>query len=66
LYNGKEAILRFFVKDGIIREFETEGSKELSSLAGKLAGCRHMPEDIQQVLNIEEIIDREFDIYELF
>ena len=65
-FNGKEIILRLFVKDGIILECEMKGSDELSSVAGKLVGCRHMPEDIQQVFNIEEIIGQEFDIYELF
>ncbi len=34
------------VKDGIIRECRIEGTSELRSLATKLSGCRHMPEDL--------------------
>ncbi len=59
LFNGQEALFRLFVKDGIIRECESNGSGALLAVANKLAGCRHMPEDIQQILDIEGITSAE-------
>ncbi len=48
--SGKMHTCRLLVKDGIIRECNISGSKELE-LAGKsLIGCRHMYMDILQVI----------------
>lgn len=37
------------VKNGIIEECDLKGPDELSGLAGKLIGCRHMPQDISSL-----------------
>jgi lipoate-protein ligase A len=55
-----------FVKDGIIREIEIKCYGELEWTGTKLIGCRHMPGDIQQVLEKENIFKPEFDIYNFF
>ncbi|MCX6333895.1 MAG: lipoate--protein ligase [Bacteroidia bacterium] len=44
------------VTDGIIRECNLEGSAAMSSTSKKLIGCRHMPEDIEEMLNIRKAI----------
>jgi len=54
------------VRDGIIREIEIKGSSELELAVKKLVGCRHMPDDIQHVLEKENIFKAGFDIYDLF
>jgi lipoate-protein ligase A len=54
------------VKDGIIWEIETKGPPELEKAGKELIGCRHMPGDIQQVLEKENIFKSGFDIYNLF
>jgi lipoate---protein ligase len=54
------------VRDGIIREVEIKGSGELDSICKKLIGCRHMVQDIQEVLEKENNFKAGFDIYNLF
>lgn len=57
---------RMFVKDGIIRECITEGTGRLKESAGKLIGCRHMPEDIRIVFKKEYCQISDSDIYKFF
>jgi lipoate-protein ligase A len=45
------------VKNGIIQECTIEGSDLFARFAGKLTGCRHMPEDISSVFNTEILLN---------
>lgn len=65
-FNGTDSFCRLHVKDGIIREIEIFGSGELEQAGKKLIGCRHMPDDIQQVLEKENIFNQGFDIFNFF
>jgi lipoate-protein ligase A len=49
-YSGVECSCNLFVREGIIRECKIQGSWELEAAGKKLIGCRHMPDDIQEVL----------------
>jgi len=42
---------RFIVKDGIIQECEIEGSETMKIIAKNLIGCRHMIEDLAEILS---------------
>ncbi len=57
---------RLFVKEGIIRECAISGTKEMASAAGKLTGCRHMPEDIKGIFRNENILISDSDIFKFF
>jgi len=65
-YKGKESLCSLFVKDGIIRECEIKGFGELEEAGKKLVGCRHMVDDISEILNEENIVYSGFDIYNFF
>jgi lipoate-protein ligase A len=65
-YNRAESFCSFYIKDGIIRESEIKGPGELERAGKKLIGCRHMVKDIQEVLERENILKQEFDIYSFF
>jgi lipoate-protein ligase A len=54
-FNGKKHFCRLFVKGGIIRECEMEGSGEMKTAANKLVGCRHMVKDMIEVFKQENI-----------
>jgi lipoate-protein ligase A len=54
-FNGKKHFCRLFVKGGIIRECEMEGSGEMKTAANKLVGCRHMVKDMIAVFKQENI-----------
>ncbi len=65
-FKGNEVQLSLFVKEGIVTEIIVKGPAELETALRKLTGCRHMVEDIQQVLEKENIFNTEFDIYNFF
>jgi lipoate---protein ligase len=65
-YNRVESFCSLRIKDGIIREVEIKGPAELEKAGKKLIGCRHMVKDIQEVLEKENILKQEFDIYNFF
>jgi lipoate-protein ligase A len=65
-YDKTVSYCSLFVKDGIIWEIEIKGSMELERAGKELIGCRHMPYDIQQVLEKENIFKPGFDIYDFF
>jgi lipoate---protein ligase len=65
-YKGKECFSNLHVKDGIIWGSEIKGSGELERVGKKLIGRRHMVKDIQEVLEKENILKQEFDIYSFF
>jgi lipoate-protein ligase A len=65
-YNRTVSSCSLHVKDGIIREIEIKGSGVLEQAGKKLVGCRHMPNEIQQVLEKENIFNPGFDIYNFF
>jgi lipoate-protein ligase A len=65
-YRGAKCFSNLHVKDGIIWGIEIMGSEELERIGKNLIGCRHMPDDIQQILEKENIFKPEFDIYNFF
>jgi lipoate-protein ligase A len=54
-FNAKKHFCRLFVKGGIIRECEMEGSGEMIAAGKKLIGCRHMVKDMIGVFKRENI-----------
>jgi len=64
--NGEFFKLKLSVKDGLITDCQIEGSGRFLTAAVKLTGCRHMPEDIRQVLRQEEIQIQESDVFRFF
>jgi len=66
IYEGNECSCSLFVKEGIIIECEIKGHDQLASACRKLTGCRHMADDMKEVLNKENLLYSEFDIYYLF
>ena len=65
-FKGNEVYCSLLVKDGVIAEIIVKGSVELERACRNLTGCRHMVEDVQQVLEKENIFNQEFDIYNFF
>jgi lipoate-protein ligase A len=57
---------RLMVKDGIINQCKIEGSDRMRQAADKLTGCRHMIEDMLKILEGEQILYRESDIFNFF
>jgi lipoate---protein ligase len=57
---------KFFVKDGIIKECEVNGSEEMKEASKKLVGCRHMVTEISEVfLNQNNLLSQK-EIYNFF
>jgi len=65
-FREREISCRLFVSDGLIWECELKGYDGLKKASKNLIGCRHMVKDIQEVLEKEFILSREFDVYNLF
>jgi len=66
VFKGEGSQCCLFVKDGIIAESIVKGSAELEKACRKLTGCRHMVEDVQEVLGKENILKAEFSIFNFF
>ena len=64
--NGKHLFCRMFIKDGIIRECEIEGTDEMEVLSKELVGCRHMVNDFMDVFRKGNISVPEYDIFKFF
>jgi len=65
-FKGNEVQCNLLVREGIITEIIVKGSVELEGACRNMTGCRHMVEDVQQVLEKENIFNPEFDVYNLF
>jgi len=63
---GLQHSCRLSVKDGIIQDCEIEGSGIMAEAARKLAGTRHMVDDLRKVFNENGILLNGKDIYNLF
>jgi lipoate---protein ligase len=66
IFANQRHFCSLLVKDGIITECIIEGSLSMSSISGKLVGCRHMVEDLQRILRGENAFLSEDDIYNFF
>lgn len=66
IYRGSETICSLFVRDGIIRDCETEGPAELAYQIKKLCGCRHMVTDMVELFSKEGFWNKGFDIFDFF
>lgn len=64
--NGKAHHCRLVVRDGIIWECVIEGSKEMSLIAKKLIGCKHMFHDLSAAFRTGNISISEEDVYGFF
>jgi lipoate-protein ligase A len=64
--SGKPHCFSILVKDGIIRNCSFSGSNRMVTLAKKLTGCRHMVDDMSQVLRKESILAVDLDVFDLF
>jgi len=49
--NGKHHTCSLLIKDGLIANCIIEGSPEMKSVADELTGCRHMAEDVKNILD---------------
>jgi lipoate-protein ligase A len=65
-FSGIEHNIRFIVKDGIIWESDISGSRAFTTVAKKLIGCRHIPDDIDKILKSEDIIVGDDELYAFF
>jgi len=65
-FNGRRHFCRLFIKGGIIQECDIEGSGEMSGIAVKLVGCRHMVKDMIDIFKKEEIKITGSVIYKFF
>jgi lipoate-protein ligase A len=63
-YQGVAIRCRLVVREGIIRECTMQGHSDLVNISEKLAGVRHMVEDMKQILAAEKIDD--IDVYNFF
>jgi lipoate-protein ligase A len=63
IYNNSGHQCRLFVKDGLIRECNIEGSIQLKNLSAKLIGCRHMSEDLSDLFRRE---NADIDVFDFF
>lgn len=64
--DGNEHQYCLLVKDGIICECRIDGSDKMVSFAKKLVGYRHMPCEIEELINREKINIRRQEIYRFF
>jgi lipoate-protein ligase A len=64
LFKGRDVTIRLYAKGGIIWDCLIQGSEFLSGIDKKLIGCRHMPEDVKEVLRKEKRED--LDVFNLF
>lgn len=63
---GEKHFCRLFVKDGIIRECEIEGSGEVAATAKKLIGCKHMVMELVEIFKQEKTNIRSAGIFNFF
>jgi len=63
IHNNSGHKCRMFVKDGLIRECNIDGSNQLKSLSIKLVGCRHMTEDLADLFRREKV---DIDVFDFF
>jgi lipoate---protein ligase len=62
---GQSVSLMLSVKSGIIEECNIKGPDELSGIAGKLVGCRHMPDDILSLFKTGVLLNDD-ELFEFF
>ena len=55
ILNSEPVTCRLFVKDGIIRECDIEGSVMIADAGSYLIGCRHFPDDMMKIFEEEKI-----------
>ncbi|HEX2975028.1 MAG TPA: lipoate--protein ligase [Bacteroidales bacterium] len=53
IFEGQRIIVSLDVKDGLISECRIKGSEKLQSLATRMKGMRHMPENLSGLLRLE-------------
>lgn len=65
IINSLNYSCHMLVRDGIISECKTEGLKG-DVIASLLKGCRHMVNDLEDLVKNEAVFGRGFDVYNLF
>lgn len=64
--NGTDIVVRLNVKEGLIEQFTIEGDAGLEDLARGLAGCRHMPADIRNYFEKNELSLADNQVFSFF
>jgi len=64
--NGELLKLKLSVKDGLITDCQVKGSRGVLKAGKKLQGCRHMPEDVREVLRLEKLQIQEKEVFRFF
>ena len=64
--SGEYHTCSMFIKDGIIRDCNIEGSKQMNYLSEELIGSRHMADDLSEVFRKENIFLTIEEIYNFF
>lgn len=63
-YNGENVECRLYVQEGTIRDCVLTGSDALAGIDKKLIGCRHMVNEVREVLIKENLSD--ISVFDLF
>ncbi len=63
---GENHFCSIFVKEGIIKECEIEGSEKMKTAGKKLHGCRHMPADLLALFRNADMPFEDIDIFNFF
>ncbi len=66
LFRGSDVNFVLSVRNGVITMCSFEGSSQLASLGEKLAGQRHMVEDVNEIIKNENLDVLGFDTFSLF
>jgi len=66
IVEGAETHVNLFVKDGIVQDCKVDGPQDLREILVRVNGCRHMVDDIQQVIGKENLMKYGIDIFHLF
>ncbi|MGA1978404.1 MAG: lipoate--protein ligase [Bacteroidales bacterium] len=65
-FSGKIHSVQMLIKDGIINKCDIDGSDEMADLAKKLAGCKHMVREMQEVFMNKGFGPEAVDVYSFF
>lgn len=63
---GEMIACRLFIRDGIIRECDIDGSLKIKNASVKFSGCRHLPGEMMNVLAAENVVVTENEMFNFF
>jgi lipoate---protein ligase len=65
-FDGRQILCRLYVKEGIIMECHLEGSDKMKDLSKKIIGCRHMVNNLSDIIRSENIFLTEEELFNFF